>query len=75
MMLPFVENNLFGTGYIKIESAGALTSEIFLRAVAKPKELYENVISIMKKNGFILNREKLVEQERPHPLAVFFEVF
>ena len=75
MMLPFIENKLFGTGYIRIESAGALTSEIFLRAVANTKELYENVIKIMKKNGFKLNREKLIEQERPHPLAVLFEVF
>lgn len=75
MMLPFIQNKLFGTGYIRIESAGALTSEIFLRAVSKPKELYEKVINIMKSNGFKLTREKLVEQERPHPLAVFFEVF
>jgi len=75
MMLPFIENALFGTGYIRIESAGALTSEIFLRAVAKTKGLYENVIKIMKNNGFKLTREKLIEQERPHPLAVFFEVF
>ncbi|MCK5269029.1 MAG: PH domain-containing protein, partial [Spirochaetes bacterium] len=75
MMLPFIENKLFKTGYIKIESAGALTSEIFLRAVANPKGLYENIIKIMKKNGFKLNRETLVEQEKPHPLAVLFEVF
>jgi len=75
MMLPFVENKLFNTGYVRIESAGALTTEIFLRSVANPRGLYENVIRLMKKNGFKLSREKLVEQERPHSLAVFFEVF
>lgn len=75
MMLPFIENTLFETGYIRVESAGALTTEIFLRSVANPKQLYENVITLMKKNGFKLKREKLIEQERPRPLAVFFEVF
>ena len=75
MRLPFIENKLCDTGYIKIESAGALTSEIFLRSVVNSKELYNNVIEIMKKNDFKLSRKKLVEQERPHPLAVFFEVF
>jgi len=75
MMLPLIENTLFGTGYIRIESAGALTSEIFLRAIAKPKMLYDKAISIMKNNGFRLNRNNLIRQEKPHPLAVFFEVF
>lgn len=75
MKLPFIETNLFGTGYIRIESAGAITTEIFLRAINKPKEIYENIINIMKNNGFKLSRKTLVEREKPHNLAVFFEVF
>ena len=75
MQLPFIENKLFGAGNIKIESAGALATEIFLRAIDRPEERYENVINVMKDSGFRLKRDNLIEQERPHPLAVFFEVF
>ena len=75
MMLPFIEHNLFGAGFIKIESAGALKAEIYLRAIVNTEEIYENIIKTMQNNGFQLKREELVAKERPHPLAVFFEVF
>jgi len=75
MLLPFPEHKLFSIGYIKVESAGAMATEIYLRCIDNPKSVYENLINLMQQNGFMLKRQNLVQQERPHNLAVFFEVF
>jgi membrane protein YdbS with pleckstrin-like domain len=75
MRLPFIENRLFSTGSISIESAGSGISEIFLVSIPKPKETYEKITQLMKANGFSLQKKELVQKERPSVIGVFFEVF
>ncbi len=74
LRLPFIQNKLFGTGNVKIESAGSGMAEVFLAAMNKPGQVYEYVMKIMKMNGFKLTKSKLVQTERPSSLGVFFEV-
>lgn len=75
MMLPYIEGKLFGTGSIKVESAGSGTTEIFIKAIKRARDSYENIINLMKESGFKLTRQNLIQEERPHNLAIFFEVF
>ena len=74
MRLPFIENKLFQTGTIRIQSAGSGTAEITLRSVNSPKQYYEYIETIMKNNGFRLSKSELVQQERPATIGVIFEV-
>ena len=75
MSLPFIENKLFQTGNIAIESAGSAVAEVYLSSIENPKKFYEYVEGLMKHNGFKLKKPKLIQQEQPNSLGVFFEVF
>ncbi len=75
MRLPFIENKFFSTGSISIESAGSGISEIFLVSIPKPEETYKQITDLMKANGFSLQKNELVQKERPNVIGVFFEVF
>ena len=75
MKLPFIENKLFLTGYINIQSAGSGKAEIRLSSVDKPREMFSYIEKMMKHNGFKLTMSRLVQQEKPSSLGVFFEVF
>jgi len=75
LVLPFIEHYLFKTGLVMIESAGSGGSEIFLSSVDQPKDYYEYVQKLMKMNGFRLNMKKLVREDKPNIIGVFFETF
>ncbi|MCK4429015.1 MAG: PH domain-containing protein, partial [Candidatus Aenigmarchaeota archaeon] len=75
MRLPFVENKLFQTGNIRIESAGSGNAEIYLSSIPHPKQVYEYIEGVMKSNGFKLSKSKLIQQEQPSIIGVIFEVF
>lgn len=75
LRLSFVENKLFDTGHIDIESAGALISEIRLSSMAGYQEIRSSVVELMKKNGFRLDKGELLMTEKPNSLGVFFETF
>jgi uncharacterized membrane protein YdbT with pleckstrin-like domain len=75
MTLPFIENKLFHTGTISIDSAGSGRSEIMLRSIGKPKEFFIYVEKLMKTNGFSLKLDSLVQQERPATIGVILETF
>lgn len=71
----FIEHQLFGTGDVHIQSAGAQNTEVHLKSIRHSNDVYDRIIDILKTNGFTLTRDTLVQEERPHPLGVFFEVF
>ncbi len=73
--LPFLENKLFGTGNLSIESAGSDATEIFLIAIDTPQEYYTFVEKLMRSAGFRLAKNRLVQEEGPSPIGVFFDVF
>ena len=75
MRLPFIENKLFQTGNISIESAGTGAAEVFLRSLDNSKQIYDYIEKLMKYNGFKLTKTNLIQQESPSSVGVFFEVF
>lgn len=75
MKLPFIQNKLFKTGHMAIESAGTGLTEIRISSIDNPGKMYEHIINIMKANGFKLTKKNLIEQERPSSVGVFFETF
>ncbi len=75
MKLLFIENSLFKTGHLNIESAGTGLTEVYLRGIDNPKKYYEYVEKLMKYNGFKLNKSKLIQREHPSSVGIFFEIF
>ncbi len=73
MSIPFIESNLFGTGHVVIQSAGKQT--LWLASLDNPKKIYDYVLNLMRYNGFSLKFHKIVQQESPSQIGVFFEVF
>ncbi|MFH1316981.1 MAG: PH domain-containing protein [Candidatus Woesearchaeota archaeon] len=75
LILPFIENKIFRTGSVYIESAGSGRIEISLNSFDRPKEMYEYMMKVMKMNGFKLTQNNLIMHEKPNTLGAFFEVF
>ena len=75
MLLPYLEHKLFSTGSIGIQSAGSGGIEVFLQSLDEPQKMYDTISTIMRKNGFSLKKDKLVQEERPNVLGVGLEVF
>ena len=75
MRLPFIENKIFQTGNISIESAGTGASEVYLSSIDNSKKIYDYIEKLMKYNGFKLTKSNLIQQEQPSGVGVFFEVF
>lgn len=75
LTLPWIEHKLLKTGYVSIQSAGGGGTEVRLSSIGTPQSSYDEIIKLLHANGFSLKRGKLVQEEKPHPLAVFFDVF
>lgn len=75
LRLPFIENKIFNTAHIDIESAGSSASEIHLCSMIEYKEIHRLIMEMMNNNGFRMDKGELVMTERPDSLGVFFEVF
>ena len=71
--LPWPRYPLFGVGDVMIESAGSQASEITLRTIRHPGEVYDDVAALMRANGFHLAREELLHEEQPDTVAVILE--
>lgn len=70
----FIEQKIFQTGTIFIQSAGSGGSEITLASIENPKKIYHHLQQKMKQNGFQIDRDELLEQEAPNTLAVILEL-
>lgn len=65
LRLPWLRYKFFGVGDVIVESAGSSDAEIRIRSVQDPEEVYEFVRGLMQKNGFSLQRQKLLHEESP----------
>ncbi len=74
-ILWFVQYHIFKTWNIQIRTAWSSDSTVYFRNISTPKEVYEKIKSRMKKNGFHLEMNKLVQEEKPHWLGIVWEVF
>ena len=63
LQLPYLENRLYNTGNIIVESAGTNLPEVFLLSIDNPEKICAYVETIMKSNGFKLSKSQLIQQE------------
>lgn len=73
LVKPFIENKLFGTGMVRIETSGASASEEILKSIDKPDYAYASISKLMKSSGFRLSKKGLVQKEYPSLAGVFID--
>jgi uncharacterized membrane protein YdbT with pleckstrin-like domain len=73
LSVPYVENKLFSTGSIAIESAGSSGVEIRLQSLDSYEETYRQLQDMLVKAGFNITREDLLQQESPSLLALVID--
>jgi hypothetical protein len=57
-----------------VKTAGSSSSKINFVHIENTLKIYEELQSRMRKNGFSLTKDKLVQTAKPHPLGVFGEI-
>jgi uncharacterized membrane protein YdbT with pleckstrin-like domain len=72
--LPWLQWKLFGTGTVLIESAGSASSEVSLRMIAHPEQVWEQIRGLMQNNGFSLKQDELLITESPAPAGVLLDL-
>ena len=70
--LGFWEQMFFKTGSLHISTGGM--GKVVLTNLDSPLENYEKIQDYMRDNGFHLQKDSLVQEARPHVLAVVFEL-
>ena len=71
--LEFLSHLLFKTGNISISTGGMRGEELYDLDV--PLDIFEKIQESMRENGFRLRQNELVQDAKPHKLAVLGEVF
>src|SRR3989344_5124735 len=72
--IPFLENKLFGTGSLDVQSAGSGQTSIFLESINHSEDLYKYTEELLRGNGFKLTKKQLIQEESPQPLGALFEI-
>lgn len=75
MVLPFLENLFFKTWRLSIKTAWSVISKTNFFNLKEVEKIYEKVQEVMRLNWFHLQKDKLVQEAKPHPLWVLFEVW
>ena len=70
--LGFWEQMFFKTGSLHVSTGGM--GKVVLTNLDSPLENYEKIQDYMRDNGFHLQKDSLVQEARPHVLAVVFEL-
>ena len=73
--LGFIQNKLFKTGWLLVKTAGSNNSKVHFFHINETMKTYEELQSRMKKNGFHLQKDQLVQTAKPHALGVFWELW
>jgi membrane protein YdbS with pleckstrin-like domain len=74
LVLPWIENKLFGTGAVHVESAGTGGVEAHLIYLDEPERVYGIVQKLMKQNGFALTSTKNLMETRASRLGALIDV-
>ncbi len=72
---PWLQDMITKSANIRIESAGSGLSEVSFFGLKESDKVYDYIMQMMRYNGFSLKMDKKIQEEKPHPLGVFFEVF
>ena len=74
-ILGFWQHLFFKTWNVITKTAWSGNSTVVMKNIKLSEEQYIAVKERMKKNGFRLEMDKLVQEEKPHWLAIFWELF
>ncbi len=74
-ILWFIQYKIFWTWNLRIKTAWSDNSAIYLRNIDSTMDIYDNVQVRMRKNGFHLLKDKLVQTAKPHWLWIVWEIF
>ena len=66
LRLPFIERRLFATGHLSIHAAGSARGIARLTSIDNPREIYDQVADHLRDNGFSLERDRVLQREKPH---------
>ncbi len=70
---PFLEHQLHQTGHIYIQAAGGADVEVHMRSIDAPDSVYNQVLDMLRRNGFALTCEKEVYREQPAKRGVMLQ--
>lgn len=71
--LPWLRFKFFGVGSVIVETAGT-SKPMVMYTINKPKDVYEEVRSLMKRNGYHLSQRQLLHQEKPALIGILGEI-
>ena len=74
-ILGFIQYKIFWTWNLRIKTAWSDSSKINFKNILLTMDIYENVQWRMRKNGFHLLKDKLVQTTKPHWLWIIWEIF
>ncbi len=74
LVRPFLEGNLFGTGYVTVKAAGSGARHLVMSSVPDPAAIFEALQASMRARGFSLERSRLVSEARPAFVECFWAV-
>jgi len=74
-ILWYIQYKIFWTWNLRIKTAWSDNSAINFKNIDSTMDIYENVQVRMRKNGFHLLKDKLVQTAKPHWLWIVWEIF
>ena len=72
--LPWLRHKFFGVGNVIIETAGT-SKPVVMRLIDEPEAIYAGMRERMKMNGYDLNQDQLLHEERPAIIGILGECF
>lgn len=70
---PLIKHYLFGVTTIRIQAAGSGSVEIDLYDLPDGDDIYDRILNMMRKKGFSLKRNKVLQQEKPSPAGILIQ--
>ncbi|MFB6181857.1 MAG: PH domain-containing protein [Candidatus Magasanikbacteria bacterium] len=69
-----IARKVFGVGSVIIESAGSQTEEIDISSVKNPEKIFQVMQDKMKQAGFQIDRNEMLEEDKPSKVAIILEL-
>lgn len=72
--LHWLRWRVFGVGDLLVESAGSAASEVHMLAMRDPDRLYDELRSVMRRNGYALGYGRVLHRAEPAKIGVAIEL-
>jgi len=69
LRLPWLRHKFFGVGHVMVQSAGT-SRPMNLLAIREPQAVYEELKERLQKNGFDLQKNQLLHEEKPALIGI-----